>query len=369
MQKKVLVLGCTGSIGSQTIDIIRKMPDSFKVAGLCANSNKEKVLTLSKEFDCPFTLFADDGIEGIKKLVNETDFDIAVNGVANASGLLPSIFVLEKGKDLALANKETVVMAWDLVKKCAQDHNARIIPVDSEHSAIFNLLEKVGKQNVDQLLITASGGPFRNLPKDKLESVTVEDALKHPTWNMGTKITIDSATLGNKGLEVIEAVRLFGFPTEKIKVVIHPQSIVHSMVRTNEGMIYAQLSNPDMRRPIFGALTYPENIPSPMEEFDIFDTQLTFQKPRYEDFPLLELAFESAKKGNQYTIAYNASNEIAVDAFIKGKIKFNQIPEIVEDTLANDWNPPISSIEQVLDADQKARELAQAAVCSIQEIS
>ena len=252
--KKILVLGCTGSIGSQTVDIVRNMKDQFSICGLAVGNNKEKLNSLCKEFNCKGAVFAEDGIEGIRSLVESCDADIAVNGIAGSAGLEPSLIVLENGIDLALANKETVVMAWDLVKSTAEKYNAKIIPVDSEHSAIFNLTQKIGIENISQIVITASGGPFRDFTKEQLENVTVEQALHHPTWNMGKKITIDSATLANKGLEVIEACRLFNQPAKNIKVVVHPQSLVHSLVRTKDGMLYAQISNPDMRHPIFGAL-------------------------------------------------------------------------------------------------------------------
>ena len=257
--KKVLVLGCTGSIGSNTLNICRAFPQKFSVCGITCNSKKEELEKLSKEFNCKCSLTSEDGIAGIEKLIEESEPDIVVNGIAGSAGLLPSKIVLDAGIDLALANKETVVMAWPLIKSLADTRNAKIIPVDSEHSAIFSLVNQIGNENISQLVITASGGPFRTLKKEELTKVTVQDALKHPTWSMGTKITIDSASLANKGLEVIEANRLFDFPVEKVQVVVHPQSLVHSLVRTNDGMLYAQISDPDMKHPIYSALTFPKN--------------------------------------------------------------------------------------------------------------
>ena len=253
-------------------------------------------------------------------MIDECKPDIVVNGIAGSAGLLPSKIVLENGIDLALANKETIVMAAPLVKELANNTGAKIIPVDSEHSAIFNLVEKIGKENIDRVVITASGGPFRTFSKEQLQNVTVEQALNHPTWKMGPKITIDSSTLANKGLEVIEAAYLFEKPYNKIDVVVHPQSIIHSLVRTNDGMLYAQLSDPDMKHPIFGALSWPENNKTYLEPFDLFDKELTFYRPRTDDFPLLKMAFECVKNGGSYPIVFNAANEIAVDDFINQKI-------------------------------------------------
>ncbi|MEE0885750.1 MAG: 1-deoxy-D-xylulose-5-phosphate reductoisomerase [Treponema sp.] len=357
--KKVLVLGCTGSIGSNTLNICRAFPQKFSVCGITCNSKKEELEKLSKEFNCKCSLTSEDGIAGIEKLIEESEPDIVVNGIAGSAGLLPSKIVLDAGIDLALANKETVVMAWPLIKSLADTRNAKIIPVDSEHSAIFSLVNQIGNENISQLVITASGGPFRTLKKEELTKVTVQDALKHPTWSMGTKITIDSASLANKGLEVIEANRLFDFPVEKVQVVVHPQSLVHSLVRTNDGMLYAQISDPDMKHPIYSALTFPKNEENYLKPFDLFDHEMTFFKPRYEDFPMLKYAFTAAQKNGSYTIAYNAANEIAVTNFISGKIKFTEISEVVLKVLEKDWTESPDSFEDVFEADKKARIIAE----------
>ncbi len=357
--KKVLVLGCTGSIGSNTLDICRSFPEKFLVCGITCNKNVEKLNELSNEFKCKSSLTIKENTEGIKRLIDETKPDIVVNGIAGSAGLIPSKLVLDAGINLALANKETVVMAWPLINKLAKNKNALIIPVDSEHSAIFTLLNQAKKENVSELVITASGGPFRTLPAEDLKKVTLKDALKHPTWSMGTKITIDSATLANKGLEVIEANRLFGFDVEKIKVVVHPESLVHSLVRTRDGMLYAQISDPDMKHPIYSALTFPKNEENYLKPFELFDHKMTFFKPRYEDFPMLKYAFEATKKDGSYTIAYNAANEIAVSNFINGKITFTQIPQVVYAVLENDWTEQASSFEDVFEADKKARKIAE----------
>lgn len=366
--KKVLVLGCTGSIGKSTLDVVREMRDEFRVCALVAHKNRKLAMELSAEFGCPYALTSEDE-HCIKRLIDETKPDIAVNGIAGSAGLMPSIAVLEAGVDLALANKETVVMAWQLVKEVAQRNGAAIIPVDSEHSALFNLIERVGKENILNLVITASGGPFRDLPREELEKVTVEAALKHPTWSMGQKITVDSATLANKGLEVIEACALFGFDTDSVKVAVHPQSVVHSLVRTTDGMYYAGLSEPDMKHPILAALSWPQvarvKSSSSMRQFDICgadgrDIDLTFRAPRVEDFPMLPLAYEAVRSGGAYTIAYNAANEAAANAFIAGRIRFTQVADVVRSVLEmRGWDGVAEDFNQVLEVDSKAHKMAE----------
>ena len=360
--KKILVLGATGSIGTSTLDIVRNMPSDFEIAGITANSNKEKLEKLMNEFHCPASLTSTDGTDGIRKLIEKTKPDIVVNGISGSAGLKPSKIVLENGIDLALANKETVVMAWQLIKSLAEKNNAKIIPVDSEHSAIFCLINQCKKENISEIVITASGGPFRNYSMQQLKNVTLSDALNHPTWTMGQKITIDSAILANKGLEVIEATRLFDMPPEKIKVAVHPQSFVHSIVRTNDGMLYAQISDPDMKHPIFQSLVYPENRKNYMKPFDLFDRNFEFYRPRYDDFPMLKYAFEAAKKNAGYTIAFNAANEIAVQGFIDGKIKFLDIPEITYKVLQNDFSSVPRDFEDIFEIDMLARKYAEAFV-------
>ncbi len=362
--KRVLVLGATGSIGTSTLDIIRNEPERFTACGITANSKKAALEALSKEFSCPYSLTSEEGSDGIQRLIDETKPDIVVNGIAGSAGLVPSSIVLTNGIDLALANKETIVMASPLMFALAKKHNCRILPVDSEHSAVFTLIEKHGKENIDSIIITASGGPFRTWPKEKLSAVTLSDALKHPTWDMGKKITVDSATLGNKGLEVIEARRLFDVPTNRIQVVVHPQSIIHSLVRTNDGIVYGQFSEPDMKHPILQALDWPEVHTVPfMKPFDLTGTAdgsrtLTFEKPRYDDFPLLGLAFEAAEKDGAYPIAFNAANEIAAWAFIDGRASFPAISDTVSHVMSRSWSGSITSMEDVFASDTEARRLA-----------
>ncbi len=357
--KKVLVLGCTGSIGTSTLDIINNMPEDFCVCGLQAHSNKDKLTKLAGDYMCPTLLSSEDNSpQAFQKLIDSSKPDIVVNGIAGAAGLLPSKVVLENGIDLALANKETIVMAGPLIKELAKNKNAALLPVDSEHSAIFNLTQRIGKENIKKIVITASGGPFRTFTKEQLEKVTLEQALKHPTWNMGKKITIDSSTLANKGLEVIEAAFLFDVTAEQIEVVVHPQSLIHSLVRTNDGELYAQISEPDMKHPILCALNWPANKECYMEDFDLFDHTMTFFRPRMNDFPLLSYAFECVKFGKCYPIAFNAANEVAVHAFIDGKITYPAISRIVRSVLDHNWNTKLDSFETVFEADKKARALA-----------
>jgi len=357
--KKILVLGATGSIGTNTINIAQNMSSEFQICGLQAHSNEDKLNQLGQLFNCP-TLLTEkkNAPEDFQKLIDESKPDIVVNGIAGAPGLLPSKIVLENSIDLALANKETIVMAGPVIKQLASEKNAKILPVDSEHSAIFNLVESVGKNNISKIVITASGGPFRTFTTEQLQSVTLEQALNHPTWAMGKKITIDSSTLANKGLEVIEAAYLFDVTSDQIEVVVHPQSLIHSLVRTNDGMLYAQISDPDMKHPIFNALTWPENKTSYMEPFDLFDKTMTFFKPRYDDFPLLNYAFECVRLGKCYPIAFNAANEVAVHSFMDKKINFPNISRIVRSVLDYNWNTKVDSFETVFEADKKARQIA-----------
>lgn len=373
MKKRIIVLGCTGSIGKSTLELVREFPDLFEVVGLQAHSNEKQLLDLGKEFSCTQLCLTGKNIgadvlnsriiyygkSSVNNLIKYTEADIVVNGISGAEGLIPSVTTLKTGKNLALANKETMVLAGSIVKKIAQENNVKILPVDSEHSAIFSLIEKCGIENIANITITASGGAFKNLSKDELENVTLEQALTHPTWNMGPKITIDSATLANKGLEVIEANQLFGLPSEKINVVIHPQSLIHSFVQTKDGALYAQISKPDMRHPILTALTYPDIIENSLEKIDFTKAfQMEFLPPRFEDFPMLNLAYDALNKGGSYSIVYNAVNEIAVAAFRNKQIKFTDIAKTVAKVMALDWSKTCTEIEEVVQIDYEARNKA-----------
>lgn len=357
--KDILVLGATGSIGKSTLDLARRHKDKFRVVGIQAHSQKEKLDSLAAEFQCRATLSSLEGDDGIAKLLDAAKPQIVVNGIAGSAGLIPSRMVLERGIDLALANKESVVMAWNLVNEAARKSGAKIIPVDSEHSAIFNLASFCGREKIAEIILTASGGPFRNFSEEQLANATLADALKHPTWNMGKKITVDSATLANKGLEVIEACRLFDIPSERVNVVVHPESLIHSLVRTTDGILYAQISEPDMRHPIMGALCFPEYVDSGLEKFSLAGHNMSFMQPRRKEFPLLDAAYSAVKKGPLYTIAFNAADEVAANAFIEGKINFLQIARVVQKTLEKDWSGNLSDWDDVFECDKAARAAAE----------
>ncbi|MDR1803918.1 MAG: 1-deoxy-D-xylulose-5-phosphate reductoisomerase [Treponema sp.] len=371
MKKRVAVLGATGSIGKSALDVLRNGKDSFEPVLFSANSDAEGLLELKAEFPGARVALVDEGAsfrkgidflgnKGFLQAIAAAKADIAVNGVAGAAGLEPSAAVIESGADLALANKETIVMAGKLINELAVKNKVKIIPVDSEHSALFRLIEAHGKENVAELILTASGGPFLDYTSEKLKLIKPGDALSHPTWKMGPKITIDSASMANKGLEVIEAAGLFGFPPEKIKVVIHPQSVVHSMIRLADGAVYAQMSKPDMRLPIHEALFWPETVEFTLTGMNFDTLTLTFAAPDCERFPMLALAYDALKAGPSHQVVYNAANEVAVYAFLRGKIGFTDIPRLVAYALAH--SPPgddAQTIEAVLDQDREARALAE----------
>ncbi|MCQ2981165.1 MAG: 1-deoxy-D-xylulose-5-phosphate reductoisomerase [Treponemataceae bacterium] len=365
MKKRVLVLGCTGSIGTSTLSILEEFHDKYEVCGLTAHSKEDALAAAADTFHCSNTLLTSTADrEQIRQFIASSGADIAVNGIAGSAGLWPSVCVLEAGIDLALANKETIVMAAPLVYAIARRTGAHILPVDSEHSAVFTLIEHYGKEALDTIVITASGGPFRKKTMEELKTVTVQDALKHPTWDMGAKITIDSATLANKGLEVIEACRLFQVTPDQVQVTVHPQSIVHSLIKTKDGMLYGQLSKPDMRHPIVMALSWPEFYPNSLEPLDLFGSSdnpltLTFEKPDTDKFPMLRLAFDCAGKNGGYTIAFNAANEVAVAAFRAGTLSFTGISELTAKVCAADWTGEPETIDEVFAIDAKARAMAQ----------
>jgi len=366
MKKRIAVLGATGSIGKSSLDIISRDSENFETVLLTARSSRSKLEELSKQFPHAVCVLADEtnGKEKLLSAIAETKPDITINGISGAAGLEPSLAAINAGSHLALANKETIVMAGSLAIRSAKEKNINIVPVDSEHSAIFHLLRFFAgqdgekKENVSEIILTASGGPFRNLTVKDMENATVKDALAHPTWNMGPKITIDSASMANKGLEIIEACVFFNMPSEKIKVVIHPQSVVHSMIRLSNGVIYAQLSKPDMRHPIHDALYWPVTTKSTLEPISFDSLTLEFSKPDTDKFPMLTYAWEAAKRGGLYPCAYNAANETAVTAFLEQKIKFLDIPKITEYVMQADWTCGNLDLETVLKADAEARQRA-----------
>jgi 1-deoxy-D-xylulose-5-phosphate reductoisomerase len=359
MKKRIAVLGATGSIGTSSLDIISRDPENFEVVLLSAHSKSGELEKLKKKWNSAVCILSAEE-DGKKKLINaikNTNPDITINGISGGAGLEPSIAAIETGSHLALANKETIVMAGQLVFNMAKEKNVNIIPVDSEHSAIFNLIKSYtnNTEDITEIILTASGGPFRKLNLKEMENVTVQDALTHPTWKMGKKITIDSASMANKGLEIIEACAFFNKPSDKIKVVIHPQSIVHSMIRLCNGVIYAQLSKPDMRHPIHDALYFPKTANLDLETLNFDSLTLEFEKPDTQKFPMLNLAWEAAKKGGLYTCIYNAANEEAVAAFLNEKIKFTDIPKITEYVLGRNWETNYNNIKTVIKADTNAR--------------
>ena len=354
MPKHIAILGSTGSIGTQTLDVVKLHHEELTVEVLTANKNSDLLIKQAMEFNPNTVVIADEsqyqkvkdalsnydikvftGQESLAQVVQMNNIDTVVTAMVGYSGLQPTIKAIEAGKNIALANKETLVVAGDLITELVKKHKVFITPVDSEHSAIFQCL--AGEpERIEKIILTASGGPFRNKSIDELHKVTPAQALKHPNWDMGAKITIDSATMMNKGLEVIEAKWLFGVNADKIDVVVHPQSIIHSMVQFTDGSIKAQMGLPDMKLPIQYALSFPDRWHSDFERMDFKKiSTLTFEKPDTEKFRCLALAYKGLDKGGNVPAIINAANEIAVDAFLKGKAKFMQIPEIIEDAMNN----------------------------------
>ena len=353
-KKRIAILGSTGSIGTQTLDVIRQHRDLFEVELISARSSVDALIAQAREFDAANVVICDErryppvaealkgsrskvwgGISSLCDLVRESSVDIVVGAMVGFSGLRPTLAALEAGKTVALANKETLVAAGPLVVETLRRHKGKILPVDSEHSAIFQCLLASGGNPVEKIHLTASGGPFRTWDREQIARATAAQALKHPNWDMGAKVTIDSATMMNKGLEVIEARWLFDVPAEKINVVVHPESIIHSMIEFKDGAIIAQLGCPDMREPIGFALSYPERITVGNRKLDFATLgSLTFQAPDLKRFPNLELAYEAIRRGGNAPCALNASNEVAVAAYLKGLISFYDISRINEKCLA-----------------------------------
>lgn len=372
--KRIAILGSTGSIGRNAIDVILNFQDKFSVPYLAVNKNtqllleqvnllkpkgvvifdKKKASEFSKLVNGEIEVFT--GEEGLLEIVSRDDVDIVLNSLVGFSGLKPTIKAIESKKRIALANKETLVVAGGIIMKLLKENNVELIPVDSEHNAIFQCLVGEDISNVNRIILTASGGPFLYKEKSELENVTVEEALKHPNWKMGNKITIDSATLMNKGLEVIEAHWLFSLNVDKIKVLIHPQSIIHSMVEFIDGSIKAQLGVPDMKIPIQYSLTYPDRTPANYGWVDFVKLgQMTFFEPDFDKFECLKIAYEVAKLKGTYPTVLNAANEIAVEAFLNGKIKFTKIPEIIKRALDAHKPKFDPDLEDIFKADQETR--------------
>lgn len=378
--KRIAILGSTGSIGTQALDVISSHSDLFEAYVLTAGNNYKLLIEQARHFqpevvvianeqyydavksslsDLPIKVYA--GSEALCDVVQDENVDIVLAAMVGFAGLRPTINAIKAKKLIALANKETLVVAGELICRLAAENNVPILPVDSEHSAIFQCLEPGNR--IEKILLTASGGPFRNYSVEELKHVTKSQALAHPTWNMGAKITIDSATMMNKGFEVIEAKWLFGVTPDKIQVVVHPQSVIHSMVQFEDGAVKAQLGMPDMRLPIQYAFSYPQRLQSNFDRLSFFDIKnLTFEQPDVNRFSCLQLAYDALQKGGNMPCIVNAANEIVNRAFIEDKIPFNRISEIIEQTMANVDFSESSELEVYLNTDKVARKYAESLI-------
>lgn len=381
MPKQLAILGSTGSIGTQTLDVVRSNPDRFAVYAICAHRSVDLLVEQAKEFKPEVVCIADEtqydslkaklatlnyqgkiwaGADAIADMVTFPSIDIVVASMVGYAGLRPTIAAIQAGKTIALANKETLVVAGELICELAQKHHSPILPVDSEHSAIFQSLVGENTNEIEKILLTASGGPFRTYSLEQMAHVTAADALKHPNWDMGAKITIDSASMINKGFEVIEAKWLFGVPAEKIQVLIHPQSIVHSAVQFTDGAVKAQLGAPDMRLPIQYALAYPERILSDFPRVDLFAIKdLTFEQPDTNRFPNLRLAYEATAKGGNMPCALNAANEVVNLAFRESRCGFLQMSDIIAQTMAKATFIAKPTYDDYVETDAQSRRIAE----------
>ncbi len=379
MQKQVAILGSTGSIGTQTLEVIEKNPDHFKLEILTARNNADVLIAQSRKFlpnhvvitnedkynyvsqklsDLPVKVYA--GTDALEQIVEMDSVDIIMSALVGFSGLQPTLRAIRAGKDIALANKETLVVGGDLVIRSAIENNVNIYPVDSEHSAIFQCIVGEEMNPIEKIILTASGGPFLGKDREYLRHVTREEALKHPNWCMGDKITIDSASLMNKGLEVIEAKWLFGLRPEQIEVIIHPQSIIHSLVQFEDGSLKAQLGIPDMKLPIQYALGFPKRLKSDLERFSFSAyPNLTFQSPDMKIFPNLSLAYRALNKGGNMPCVLNAANEVTVNAFLEGKLSFSDMPAVIEKTMNSVAFIATPDLNNYVETDSEARKIAE----------
>ena len=374
-KRTIAILGSTGSIGTQTLQVVEEHPDKFEVYAITANTRVDDLIQQARKFLPEAVVIADEskyprlkealadlpikvygGYESICQIVESKPIDIVVTAMVGFSGLRPTINAIKAGKAIALANKETMVVAGELINELAMKHQTPILPVDSEHSAIFQCLAGEMSNKVEKLILTASGGPFRTFRKEQLEHVTVQQALKHPNWSMGAKITIDSASMMNKGFEVMEAKWLFGVGAEDIEVVVHPQSVIHSMVQFADGAIKAQLGTPDMRLPIMYALTYPTRLPSSFDRID-WNTlkELTFEKPDLDLFPNLRHAYTAIAEGGNIPCVVNAANEVCVAAFLEERIKFTDMPKLIERTMEKATYILKPTLDDHLETDREIR--------------
>ena len=372
--KKIVLLGATGSIGESTLQVIRKHPDRLQLIGVSAHSNSRKLADISNEFKVPHAYLPETASEvtdwpshcsldrstnGLTDIAALEEADVVVVAIVGASGLGPTLSALQAGKDVVLANKESLVLGGDLVMRTAKDNGARVIPADSEHNAVFQCIQGEKHRDLDSIILTASGGPFRELPVEELKHVTIEQALDHPNWSMGNKVTIDSATMANKGLELIEARWLFDLPPSKLEVVIHPTSIVHAMVRFIDGCCLAQLSPPSMTFALQHALLFPDRAEGVHPSLDFSKPlDLNFSPPSLDRFPCLRLAKDCLEQGGSAPLVFNAANEIAVSAFLSNRIGFLQISDIIEQTLSKFAQQTQNDLQALLSLDSEARRIA-----------
>jgi len=384
-KRKIAILGSTGSIGTQALNVVSQHPDRFEIYALTANNNADLLIEQARRFqpetvviankdkyaalkealsDLPIKVWS--GAEAICQVVQSKPIDIVLTAMVGFSGLKPTISAIEAGKTIALSNKETLVVAGELVTQLALKHRTPILPVDSEHSAIFQCLNGEGNNEIDKIWLTASGGPFRNCSKDELKNVTKAQALNHPNWNMGAKVTIDSSTLMNKGFEMIEAKWLFGVEPKQIEVLVHPQSIIHSMVQFKDSSVIAQIGQPDMRIPIQYAFSYPERLKSDFQPIDFFKiASLTFEKPDTDKFRNLQFAYQAIEKGGNMPCIMNAANEIAVAAFLDEKMGYLTMSDLIEKTMQQTSFVASPSLDDYLNTDAEARTIARSLVADL----
>jgi 1-deoxy-D-xylulose-5-phosphate reductoisomerase len=387
--KGITILGATGSIGVSTLDVLRRHPEAYRVVALTANRDVERLLEQCREFSPDYAVMADvaaaerlaaqvktaglsvevlAGTEGLERVATLPQTDYVMAAIVGAAGLLPTLAAARAGKRILLANKEALVMSGHLFMQAVREHGAELLPIDSEHNAIFQCMPHDYRPGMDakgvrRILLTGSGGPFRETPVEQLASVTPEQAIAHPNWNMGRKISVDSATMMNKGLELIEACWLFDVDPDKVEIVVHKESVIHSMVDYLDGSVLAQLGNPDMRTPIAHALSWPQRIDSGVDALDMFSVgQLNFERPDMQRFPCLRLADEAIRAGGTASTILNAANEVAVEAFLQGQLAFTGIAQVIEFSMQSINFVEADSIETILDADAHAREVAMACI-------
>jgi len=383
--KHIILLGSTGSIGVSTLDIIARFPDRFSVLGLVAGTSDAKLEEQIRTFHPQVVALSDvqaakrlrdrlqdpsvhilEGPDGIKEVACHPEGDLVISAIVGAAGLIPTLAAIQAGRQVALANKEPMVMAGQLMQEEAHRQGVPIFPIDSEHSAIFQSLVGHRREDVRRIILTASGGPFWDFSYEQMREATLEKALKHPNWDMGAKITIDSATLMNKGLEVIEARWLFDFPPSQLDIVVHRESIIHSLVEYRDGSVMAQLGLPDMRTPISYAMNYPERVPLDPPPLDLWNYgKLTFDQPDMNRFPCLHLAYEALKGGGTWPAVLNAANEVAVDTFLRGGISFVDIEQVIDHTMHAADPQALTCLEDALEADRWAREKAESCIHSL----